>query len=1060
MAALLLGGAMAPVFAADVRNLSVTVSSGTQANAYGGYTIEEGASALQNALTLSGPAKVLKASAGGWSRWGNAEWNTLTIRLDEDGLLGLSDIVSGGVAESEGGGAAVHNTVYIESGTVEGTVEGGVAVGINGVGDGTGDVLSNQVTMSGGTVYSVFGGETGEGNANDNVVTIKGSAAVTGKSNAVYGGYTIDGNASGNIVNIEDDADIYGEIMGGYTRAGSLISGNKVNVTGGNVNENTVYGVYTAYGDVLDNQAVIKETGQAGSSDTNSVYAGFTNIGAAAGNILYIQDSAEIAGSAFAGYQGGFISSETVERNQVFMSGGSVGGDLTGGGSNNGGETLNNYVEITGGTVSGNVYSGFTDSADALENTLTVAGGRVEGSLFGGYSNTGTANENKLTFSAGTAGSDAYGGYAQEGADGNEAVLSGTSVLEGNAAGGSSARGEASGNSLAIKENSEVKGDAAGGDVYMGTISKNIITIQYNAKADGNVYGGIQQIDPALLESAEEAIEKINSNTNLSDEDKKARVAAIQTQLAQIQASMTGTAEGNEVTLNGGTVAGKTYGGSVMGTGNAEGNSVTLNAGSVNDDIYGGYAANGSALDNTVTIKGGTIAPAASLYGGYSTTESSGNSLNFYVKDVTVKNLKYFQTLNFYVPAGTTAGETMLEVTDAADVSGAAIRAAVEDTTQLNPGEVINLIHTTESPILTEKTTYGMMDGKDQVTDVNLLQRTVGIKKQNANTIVLYVPGDSPITTDPETKVIPDERESGTTLISEGSDLAVNEGFESALAAHEAGWIEDHSIKAEFIPYVVLGGHNLRYDTGSEVDSNGFNGEVGFVKRSYHEDYIDTIMPFFEYGDGNYTVHYEDARSDGDQRYIGGGILIRRDKDDGFHYEGIIRTGHFDGDLHGTVSGNHIRYDTDSNYIAAHLGLGKTYVRDTNEYDLYGKLYWARLGSDTILIKNDLGNTTYELDSVDSFRTRLGLRWTKNKNGSKSYYAGIAWDYEFAGKAKAWHGDYSTPSSSLKGSSAFLELGWQTKVTEEDPWGLDLRVRGWTGKKEGFTYSTTISRRF
>lgn len=786
MAALLLGGAMAPVFAADVKNLSVTVSFGTQANAYGGYTIEEGASALQNALTLSGPAKVLGASAGGWSRWGNAEWNTLTIRLDEDGLLGPSDIVGGGVAESEGGGAAVHNTVYIESGTVEGTVEGGVAVGINGVGDGTGDVLSNQVTMSGGTVYSVFGGETGEGNANDNVVTIKGSAAVTGKSNEVYGGYTIDGNASGNIVNIEDDADIHGKIMGGYTRAGSLISGNKVNVTGGNVNENTVYGVYTAYGDVLDNQAVIKGTGQAGSSDTNSVYAGFTNIGAAAGNILYIQDSAEIAGSAFAGYQGGFISSETVERNQVFMSGGSVGGDLTGGGSNNGGETLNNYVEITGGTVSGNVYSGFTDSADALENTLTVAGGRVEGSLFGGYSNTGTANENKLTFSAGTAGSDAYGGYAQEDADGNEAVLSGTSVLEGNAAGGSSARGEASGNSLTIKENSKVKNDAAGGDVYMGTISKNIITIQYNAKADGNVYGGIQQIDPALLESAEEAIEEINSNTNLSDEDKKARVAAIQTQLAQIQASMTGTAEGNEVTLNGGTVAGKTYGGSVMGTGNAEENSVTLNAGSVNDDIYGGYAANGSALDNTVTIKGGTIAPAASLYGGYSTTESSGNSLNFYVKDVTVKNLKYFQTLNFYVPAGTTAGETMLEVTDAADVSGAAIRAAVEDTTQLNPGEVINLIHTTESPILTEGTTYGMMDGKDQVTDVNLLQRTVGIKKQDANTIVLYVPGDSPITTDPGTKVIPDERESGTTLISEGSDLAVNEGFESALAAHEA----------------------------------------------------------------------------------------------------------------------------------------------------------------------------------------------------------------------------------------------------------------------------------
>lgn len=305
MAALLLGGAMAPVFAADVKNLSVTVSFGTQANAYGGYTIEEGASALQNALTLSGPAKVLGASAGGWSRWGNAEWNTLTIRLDEDGLLGPSDIVGGGVAESEGGGAAVHNTVYIESGTVEGTVEGGVAVGINGVGDGTGDVLSNQVTMSGGTVYSVFGGETGEGNANDNVVTIKGSAAVTGKSNEVYGGYTIDGNASGNIVNIEDDADIHGEIMGGYTRAGSLISGNKVNVTGGNVNENTVYGAYTetslgfasaASADVTNNKVAIS-----GGSGVAEVYGGRSYSGLAQGNKVTIS-AASVSGNVYGAY--------------------------------------------------------------------------------------------------------------------------------------------------------------------------------------------------------------------------------------------------------------------------------------------------------------------------------------------------------------------------------------------------------------------------------------------------------------------------------------------------------------------------------------------------------------------------------------------------------------------------------------------------------------------------------------------------------------------------------------------------------------------------------------
>ena len=118
---------------------------------------------------------------------------------------------------------------------------------------------------------------------------------MTGKSNAVYGGYTIDGNASGNIVNIEDDADIHGEIMGGYTRAGSLISGNKVNVTGGNVNENTVYGAYTetslgfasaGSADVTNNEVAIS-----GGSGVAEVYGGRSYSGLAQGNKVTRQSS-------------------------------------------------------------------------------------------------------------------------------------------------------------------------------------------------------------------------------------------------------------------------------------------------------------------------------------------------------------------------------------------------------------------------------------------------------------------------------------------------------------------------------------------------------------------------------------------------------------------------------------------------------------------------------------------------------------------------------------------------------------------------------------------------
>lgn len=119
-----------------------------------------------------------------------------------------------------------------------------------------------------------------------------------------------------------------------------------------------------------------------------------------------------------------------------------------------------------------------------------------------------------------------------------------------------------------------------------------------------------------------------------------------------IQQASAGTAEGNQVLVNGGAIAGNIYGGAVNSAGDAVGNSVTFSSGYTTGAIYGGYAAYGNALDNTVTIKGGSLGGTSSLYGGRPGSEgtSSGNTLNLYTKGNTVENLDYFQTLNFYVP--------------------------------------------------------------------------------------------------------------------------------------------------------------------------------------------------------------------------------------------------------------------------------------------------------------------------------------------------------------------------------------------------------------------------
>ena len=236
---------------------------------------------------------------------------------------------------------------------------------------------------------------------------------------------------------------------------------------------------------------------------------------------------------------------------------------------------------------------------------------------------------------------------------------------------------------------------------------------------------------------------------------------------------------------------------------------------------------------------------------------------------------------------------------------------------------------------------------------------------------------------------------------------------------------------------------------------------LGFARQYEREDYVDTLMPFFEYGRSNYTSHLDDgARADGDQHYTGAGVLYRRDRKDGLHYEALVRAGHLSGDFKGKIDGYDASYDSGAPYIAAIAGLGKVVTRDTNSLDYYGKFFWTHLGSDNVRIDNTLGSSRYDFDSIDSYRTRLGVRWTKDISDIGSCYAGIGWDYEFDSKARASYRSFNTPSPSAEGSSGFLELGWKSRLTKENPWGADVNVTGWAGKQRGVTYTLSVSRAF
>src|SRR5699024_4139972 len=124
--------------------------------------------------------------------------------------------------------------------------------------------------------------------------------------------------------------------------------------------------------------------------------------------------------------------------------------------------------------------------------------------------------------------------------------------------------------------------------------------------------------------------------------------------------------------------------------------------------------------------------------------------------------------------------------------------------------------------------------------------------------------------------------------------------------------------------------------------------------------------------------------------------------------------------------------------------------------DIYGQYHWNHQSSDSATIAGD----TFEFDSMDSHRTRLGLRVNQQFSASTSGYTGLAWDHEFDGKAKARVHGLRTPSPSLKGHTGMLELGVAMQPTGAEVLSLNLGVQGYAGRRQGVAGSARFEWQF
>ena len=580
-----------------------------------------------------------------------------------------------------------------------------------------------------------------------------------------------------------------------------------------------------------------------------------------------------------------------------------------------------------------------------------------------------------------------------------------------------------------------------------------------------------------------------------------------------------GDAEKNSVTINGCTINGNVYGGFTVENGNVISNVVNINGGTIESDVCGGVALcindvsgegyyQGKAINNSVNINGGTIKKAVyggragystsgnvvnmsggfvgDVYGGYTESDgdATGNSVN--ISGGKVKGFVYGGCVQFNlddnessVTGNTITLSGMVDLSEAAIYGGDILidygtnsgivegnkliingwSGNVDSLNNFNfdgakGGVEVNalgggldlVVNKTTNFIKTTKGIFGI-DYKDivtkTVTDIQagvalIVSGEIGMDNQN-----IYITPTS-VRINDQTAITTESRAAAAAFVNQGAEV-VSDSINSLQGA-EAG----------ISTFATVSGNNSKYDTGSYVDINGWNGIVGVAKTKDLNAGKFSYGAFFENGGGNYNTYNDfngtSFRGDGNVVYNGGGLLMRYEQENGVYTEASLRAGTAKNEVSNVLEfvDNRYGFKTENAYYGAHIGIGKIIKLDNGKaWDIYGKYFHTHHEGDSVKIANDV----FDFDSVDSDKLRIGARFSEQQGEKLTSYYGLAWEYEFSGDAGGTANHYAMYTPSLEGSTVIGEVGFRYTPGKASPWYFDANVRGYAGMQEGISGS-------
>ena len=921
------------------------------------------------------------------------------------------------------------------------TITGGKATAAFGGRATTNDVTGNKVEMTGGelvydTLYadiqgSLYGGLTDKGNANHNTVTVSGGKL----KERVYGGASYDGNTENNTVTIKGGT-VGTHVYGGRTYGGGNAVNNTVTIEGGTVGKR-VYGGRSDGGNAVNNTVTIK-----GGTVGERVYGGFSNGDDAERNTVNLTGTTHgLDGTQLYGYNDGAAShsgnelhiggAKTYDKNgTATITKGSWQGMDANGKHTNRVDTVSNFDSI----ALHHVVWGDTPALAAKE-IKNIGGLDVTGLEFFTHPDNSTVHEH------------AYKDYmVLVHADTNDLTGLKISYLdEGNV------KTEALTNQ-GIHYRNTVHHSTENGVTVDGIEKKRIYLADHNKSVDFCFHVTGDKLTVGEVEFVK------GGTARILDGRFDVRNAAIDTEgLTFTAASKLQMAAGDAMTLVDAedAIAAK--------------NGATLQPFATKQltDAYSFTPAEGVTV--AATLRGTLNATPKNNGLVYKVNSNQADKLTFSSVDWKDSGA-LFKRPAAVTFAGAAVDTSEIHFKNLKDLKGNAQMTLVSDFGG-SPGRITG-------------TTYKIgttLEGEGAASLVNgdlIFTTKAGTKnhaqEQTHNTVMGMTAGLAALS-------------GGTEQISQAMDiLSLMDGFGGTTGSGSSGSTgnpgdnttngsgssdsressggggagqEENEREANGSIIASVGGGHMHQETGSHVTSNTWNGVLGIGGKRAVKSGTWQYAAFAEHGRANFTLHSDAGRGDGTSKYTGGGLLAKWQSRHDVYVEGSIRAGRMHDTasdmLYDAATGQSYGYDVHANYIGGHVGFGKVFrYNNGRSLDVYGKYFHMKRDGVSFEAEGH-----YDLDSVTSSVLRVGARYGATDK-KWNWYGGLAYEYEFDGKATGRADGAEIRAASIKGGSVRGELGIRMEATKTSPWKADIRLTGYAGKRRGIGGNVSVAYTF